>query len=362
MLRCPGVRVVLIATGVLSCVALWISVPPAIGQDRVTVEPKTVSLGATGVDIAIFIENGLSLQALDVPLVIREITPGSYITALSMSYADRLPESPGAPLSDIVIKHQFPTPNGSCGPDGFGLPAGVVDFVSPDAVNFARAKITSPPLTAGLDATGSLHLTVDVTTSSGEFEIDTTCVDPSNHLLFAIDPSGMVAPAFEKGIITITGSCDDFDGVIADADSSQHYGLYLIKFTHFGLEFKPVHTTVAVGDDTALDMDLFTSLQRPDADYGNDSLVVIDFPVSAAEVESFIGALAMDPTLITSQPDPDPVISMTILAYPSGCFEHLYSIENTKQVIDLFRQSLSSGNTEGIDDLIYLKGAVTGRY
>jgi hypothetical protein len=65
-------------------------------------------------------------------------------------------------------------------------------------------KIFSDALAPGIDLTGSMILTVDVTGITGAFEIDTTCADPANHLLFVEDGTGeTIVPAFTKGTITI---------------------------------------------------------------------------------------------------------------------------------------------------------------
>jgi hypothetical protein len=177
-------------------------------RDSVYVTSKSVNAGATGVTIPVLLENSVSLSGLEVPLVLREVSPGAFITNLSMSYGDRLPEGSGNPLGDISIKNQYPSPNGSCKPGGFGT-TGTVDYVSPDAVLFARVRIVSPPLTPGSDVTGSLLLTVDVTNTPGTFEIDTTCVDPSDHLLYVEDIVGTpYVPGFTKGVITIQAPPD----------------------------------------------------------------------------------------------------------------------------------------------------------
>jgi hypothetical protein len=65
-------------------------------------------------------------------------------------------------------------------------------------------------MAAGDDgAIPSFLLTFDVTVGPGQFEIDTCCITPANHLLFGDvtgDPSGTVVPDFTKGIITIGGN------------------------------------------------------------------------------------------------------------------------------------------------------------
>jgi hypothetical protein len=193
-----------------------ITILPPPGPDSVTVSSMTVNTGATGVSIPILIDNGATLSSLEVPLVIREVTPGSYITALTMSCGDRLPE-PGQPLGDIIIKYEHPVPDGTCKPGGFATVGGL-DFVSPDAVTFARLGIFPPNyLPPGNDVTGSLLLTVNVTSTPGTFEIDTTCTGAGTNLMFGSDMGIPILPVFTKGVITITPPClcpyqADFDG------------------------------------------------------------------------------------------------------------------------------------------------------
>jgi hypothetical protein len=94
---------------------------------------------------------------------------------------------------------------------------GTADFISPDAVVFGRVGLfPSNYLTPGNDATGSMILTVDVTSASGTFEIDTTCKDPGLNLLLVEDLGTAIVPTFIRGVITIE-SCvcpfqSDFDG------------------------------------------------------------------------------------------------------------------------------------------------------
>jgi hypothetical protein len=182
--------------------------------------PKSIARRAP-VSIPIHIKNTQELRGIVVPLIIREITPGSFITSLEMSYGDRLPEGPGQPLSDMVVKYQYAEDDGLCQPGGFatvtysdGGPNPVA--ASPEGVLFARLRTVSPPLLPGEDVTGSLILTVEVTGTDGSFEIDTTCVDPDTRLTFVPIGGELYTPEFIKGTVTIV-SCDcpnqaDFDG------------------------------------------------------------------------------------------------------------------------------------------------------
>jgi hypothetical protein len=83
--------------------------------------------------------------------------------------------------------------------DTLGHP--VVD--SPEGVFFSRSAFFGNSLPFGADTSGSMVLTVNVTDTPGEFEIDTTCVDPANHLIFSSLTGTPIYPRFTKGIIVI---------------------------------------------------------------------------------------------------------------------------------------------------------------
>jgi hypothetical protein len=71
----------------------------------------------------------------------------------------------------------------------------------------------------------SYRLIFNVNTNVGQFEIDTTCIRPSNRLTFVDESASPFAPNFTKGIITLP-SCDtsvsddcDNDGVLNPVDN-----------------------------------------------------------------------------------------------------------------------------------------------
>jgi hypothetical protein len=59
------------------------------------------------------------------------------------------------------------------------------------------AGVTSP----------SFRFQFDVTTVPGQFEIDTCCVRPNNHLAFVDYTASVVFPSFTKGIVSIGCFC-----------------------------------------------------------------------------------------------------------------------------------------------------------
>jgi hypothetical protein len=181
-------------------------------DNAVIVTSKTAVEGETDVSIPILLQNPTSnLRALTVPLVIREVDPGSFVTSVTMAMGDRL--APLAPGWKILNQHELA--DGGCGPNGFetvshtGETAHSVSL-SPYGVMFTwgMSAMMPQPLVAGNDATGSLLLTVDLTSTVGDFEIDTACCDPGNHLLFVYEDWTAVRPSFTKGTITIESACD----------------------------------------------------------------------------------------------------------------------------------------------------------
>jgi hypothetical protein len=200
----------------MSAVCLSVFASPAVSADSVHVESKAVGAGASNVTVRIKIFNDEDLDGLTVPLVIRSVTPGSFITSLQISYGERLPI--GGALGSFVVRNQYATANGSCKTGGFGTVTfsdGLSHPVtsSPEGVLFQRENFgTGGELLTGADASGSLILTMSVTSTLGTFEIDTTCADPGNHLNFYGQFENNFLPSFTKGIITIATDTDG-DGV-----------------------------------------------------------------------------------------------------------------------------------------------------
>jgi len=156
-----------VATAVVTCCLLVCDGQVASAGNSITVESRSVAIGAHGVTVAIKISNDVPVGNIVLPLVIRSRTPGAYITALTAQ------RTPGGRLDGVLtgidIITTRATESGSCKggqPGGFpGVPS-TPDFVSPDGVLFALGKFmpTEPPLAPGKDSTtGSLMLTFDVT-------------------------------------------------------------------------------------------------------------------------------------------------------------------------------------------------------
>lgn len=182
----------------------------AQAANHVTVESKSVSPGATGVQVGVYLDNDIELNGLVVPLEFREITTnGTFISGtLSVDAANRLTVS----LIGFVVKNYYATPDNTnpafCSGSGYATP-GTPDFISPDAVLYSTVSTSDPCLAVGSDGSPpggspSLYLTFDVTGTDGLFIIDTTCTTPDNHLLYVdCSTSQPSTPTFTAGVITV---------------------------------------------------------------------------------------------------------------------------------------------------------------
>jgi len=109
-------------------------------------------------------------------------------------------------LNDIVVLYEYDTEDGTCksgSSGGFGT-VGTVGPSNPDAFMFAKMRLFSSFLPPGTDgATPSIRIDFTTGSSDGYFEIDSTCSNPANHLLFAGDISQAIVPSFTPGVITV---------------------------------------------------------------------------------------------------------------------------------------------------------------
>ena len=193
-------------------------IPPSNGN-IIIVESKQVVPGQTGVQVGIYVQNvGHSVQSITLPLEIREVTPGAFITgSYSLTVQGRVAASG---LTDWTELRYYDNPDGvnsCCGPVGNSYTGGSATPGTPsaptDAVAFVGLSYTTSAMPSGSDGvpgtgTPSFVLTFDVTSTPGIFEIDTNCVTPANHLLTVEDyPLATYLPAFVKGIVTIGTPC-----------------------------------------------------------------------------------------------------------------------------------------------------------
>ena len=178
----------------------------AWGTNSVAIESKTVNAGATGVTVGISISNDVTLSGILLPLEIRAVDPGSFVaSSLTVTAQGRVAASG---LMDVSGTYYFPTPapsNTCSGPISHTFTtAGVLDYVSPDGVLWCGIAITNPCLGIGTDGgTPSILLSFSVTSSLGDFEIDTCCMTPTSHLSFADCSAQNATPSFTRGVVTI---------------------------------------------------------------------------------------------------------------------------------------------------------------
>ncbi len=195
----------------LVCVAAMIWCSSAYAVNSVVVPSQNLDPNETGVEIRALITNDIEIKGLVVPLAFRTVAGAVSITSLRLTFRERL--AAGNPeLTPIQVSNIYAEENGSCKdgqPGGFGTftfddtLAHVITNM-PVGLLYVRNSLFQPPLPPGSDTDGSLNMIVDVNAGPGQFEVDTTCTDPANHLAFIRESDGLsLAPSFTKGVFTI---------------------------------------------------------------------------------------------------------------------------------------------------------------
>lgn len=212
--------------------------PVAMAANHVSVTSLTVAPGQSNVTVPIFLTNDVPLRVVLVPLMVREISPGAYIrNSVNLAFGDRLTST----LYDLRLAQWRENEDGTCksgSSGGFGtLTSGIPPFPGPfnSPSGFmlgAHFIFAAPLLQPGTDATGSLLITLDVTNTPGMFEIDTTCTDPANHLIFVADPIAYIYPTFTKGYVCIGQQCPPSSPVVLNLLDAGTGGDLVIQWTH----------------------------------------------------------------------------------------------------------------------------------
>jgi len=184
---------------------------PSVGNSLV-IESKTVATGAAAVTVGCYVTNSVGIEAIVVPLELRSIHPGAFISGnFSLTVQGRLA---AAGLGSGAGRY-FTTPSASNDCSGPVSQSWAVSTAaanlgsSPDAVSYLAYGASATCMASGTDGspgsgTPSVLLTFDVTATNGQFEIDTACVTPANHLVFIeCGTRTCHLPEFTKGIITI---------------------------------------------------------------------------------------------------------------------------------------------------------------
>lgn len=196
---------------------------PGWAANHVTVESKSVATNATGVQVGVWVENDIPITAIVIPLELRSLTAGTYVTttySFTTNPAGRVQNSPlGAagptwPPANVTARRYAATAVPACsGPvsNTYNTSVAQIDFVSPDASLHAAVSTGDPQvgeditMLPGVDPAGvpSFRFTFDVTGVDGLFEIDSCCVRPANHLSYVDEQNNLLAPTFVKGVITV---------------------------------------------------------------------------------------------------------------------------------------------------------------
>ncbi|GAB4313495.1 MAG: hypothetical protein Kow0074_00020 [Candidatus Zixiibacteriota bacterium] len=225
----------------------------ALGASAFAVNAITVAnaSGGPGANLTVGVssENDVALKTFVVPLVIRSASGGAYPTAITAEYNQngRLSGVPGTALSEINVLNSYENEDGSCKsnqPGGFGPFAETRDAVAPDydcavpnpgdpdAFLIARNKIFGAGLSPGNDGAEPfllLHFTNGQ--DLGCYIVDTTCVNPANHILFITEQNVNITPEFNFGEICVvpnqcpTGSYANAAAVVGTQASNSPTGV-----------------------------------------------------------------------------------------------------------------------------------------
>ncbi|HUU45787.1 MAG TPA: HYR domain-containing protein [Acidobacteriota bacterium] len=197
-------------TALIASVLALFSAQVSFGANAVVVESKSVAASAAGVTVGVHVENDVDMSGMVVPLELRAVTPGSYITtSFNFAVQGRVGSSG---LTDFPTSLTYGAPDAAfpcSGPvSNSYATSSAVDYVSPDAALWVGVVIMNPfmaPGNDGLPGVGipSFLFTFDVTGVDGLFEIDTCCVTPANHLQYVDGFYMPITPSFTKGVVTI---------------------------------------------------------------------------------------------------------------------------------------------------------------
>ncbi len=211
--------------------------------DSVAVESMTVQGGTAGVRLGIFLSNADSISYIILPLVIRSASGTASITGLALKAPSGSRLTGKLDAVALLNGYFFEDPEGcikgttkwaGLNPISFtgdtlshavaALPAGclfVRGMIAPD-----HSKLL-PPGTDG--AIPLFAIGMDIGSGTGTLEIDTSCANPSNHVVYSVgiaSPPPKVVPAFTKGVITVIPSAVQYlggDGIPRDYSLDQNY-------------------------------------------------------------------------------------------------------------------------------------------
>lgn len=199
---------------------------------------STVMLPGETRTVGVYVSNNVPIQLFCVPLIVRSVDPGAYITNLVGAYNpnSRLDGWMNGTHNDTVyfypIINTYPTYVPGKPPyrwvydrPMFANPPAPPDYVSPDGLLFARGALIAnnalPPGSDGAPRNGEPLITITFTANMnpGRFEIDTCVAAPANTVMFLAPGVHKVPLAFTKGtylIKPVSGSVVVTDTVVND--------------------------------------------------------------------------------------------------------------------------------------------------
>jgi hypothetical protein len=209
---------------------------PVMAVNSVVVSSDTVLQSQIRCSLLVSPTNDFSVRNIVMPFTVREVTTGCFPESLFVKRSDRLLTN----LTGINVLNQVrDTASTICNPTkGYigrtkfsfvNKPDSLVAATAPDEGVLATAgKLfpTDPSMPAGTDATGSLLLIFRTPATQGTFEVDTTCVDQANHLLFVDDANAGHVPDFTKGRMQVGITAVQYlggDGIPRDYSLDQNY-------------------------------------------------------------------------------------------------------------------------------------------
>jgi hypothetical protein len=203
-----------LVTCLAACLVLALGAP-AGAVNQIKVGSGSVGQGGN-INVGVFIDNDVIIKSWVAPLIVREITAGSFVTNMTLTVTNGA-SSQSAFLTGLGVGNTYDALNTGGGtpgcPAGAGFgPAAPFDYVSPDGILFNRASVfpaTPQPVSSG-EGEGIpisiIHMTV--TNTPGFFEVDSCCVESANHPQFVDNANQAITPTngnliFVKGTIEI---------------------------------------------------------------------------------------------------------------------------------------------------------------
>lgn len=201
----------------------------AWATNSISIESKSVTPGANAETVGVYISNDLTIEGFALPLIVRSIDPGAFATGdLSISAGGRLlswyPYGVWRYARRYTMEGVFGGSKTSCPLDSLGHTWDPSDSItgalaSPEALIYAMAQSNDTVgFESGVDSLPSLRINFGTTAARGSFEIDTTCIPPSNHMIWRSPNRQIVVPEFQKAVIDIGGpfwAGDSLHGSIA---------------------------------------------------------------------------------------------------------------------------------------------------